>query len=358
MNTDARASGGAGRRAWRSALLVFVLFFVIAQVVLFAVSYTRRQVKRRAVSSTSVALRASAPAPRAAGAVPAAAPALPAVQPSPPVEAKASEPTERILEGPESPPEHSAAVDGGAAEGEETAGAGDPPPGDRAERERRQASRERERRERVQAERRREETRLEMERDRAELEKEKERARAERTLAEKARQEAEREKARQEAEREKARQEAERRRAQDQRRSPGGGAEQPAAPRPAPRPDVLVVLVNSRALAGNLSRQDIRNIYYGKVTVWPNNTPVVVYSRPASSSAGRKFYRAILGASASAFREHWSQLQLSGGGLAPVVVSSAESIVARVSSSPGAIGYVLEPEMTGEVSGVRLFRFK
>jgi ABC-type phosphate transport system substrate-binding protein len=123
-------------------------------------------------------------------------------------------------------------------------------------------------------------------------------------------------------------------------------------------PDVLVVVVSSRAGSAGLSREEIRNIYTGKTTFWPNNTPVRAYNRPAGSPAGRKFFRSLLGMSSSSFREHWNELQLSGGGIAPATVTSAESILARVAGASGAIGYVLESELPADVPGVRLIRFK
>jgi ABC-type phosphate transport system substrate-binding protein len=121
---------------------------------------------------------------------------------------------------------------------------------------------------------------------------------------------------------------------------------------------VLVVVVSSRAGSAGLSREEIRNIYTGKTTFWPNNTPVRAYNRPAGSPAGRKFFRSLLGMSSSSFREHWNELQLSGGGIAPATVTSAESILARVAGASGAIGYVLESELPADVPGVRLIRFK
>ena len=352
---SAAVTGGAGRGSRRRGLLLFALLLVVAQVLLFAFLRMRKD-GEVARASPSVASTVGETAERPGASLP--SPAAPAPQ-ARPLEtdpqgaraAPASEPGNQPLDGPENrPPDPSASSNAGNADD------GDDKKDDgaraRAERERRdRADRERDRRDRDRADRER--ARLETERDRARIEMDKERARIELERAEKVRLDAERERARLDAER-----------ATLARTQPASAEipEQPqaAAPpaRPAGSPDVLVVLVSSGAGAANLSREEVRNIYFGRTTFWPNNTPVRAYNRPAGSAAGRKFFRSLLGTSAGAFREHWNELQLSGGGIAPATVTSAESIVARVAGSSGAIGYVLESELPADVSGVRLVRFK
>jgi chemotaxis protein histidine kinase CheA len=214
---------------------------------------------------------------------------------------------------------------------------------ERLERERQEkAEREREKaeRERADRERREEEKRLAEQRKLAEAEKQ--RAAAE---AEKVRQEAE--KARAEAEAEKARLEAERIKAE--------AAKQIAAA-PKGSPNVLV-LVLGPGVSG-ASREAIRNVYLGKTSVWPNGTTARPMNRPSGSAAGRKFFGGVLGMSGGEFKEHWSSLQLSGGGIAPSTISSAETMVAKVAATRGGIGYVLESELPSNTSGVKLVPLK
>ncbi len=327
--------------------MLFAVLLVVAQVLLFAFLRMR---KDGDASRASAAASGSVAKPQ--GVLPGSP--LPQATPLPetPAEAArtvAAEPEKEPLDGSGNKPsgasgeQASSPADAGGDEAKEEGSKAS-----RQERERRdRAERDRERRDRERAERERERARLDAERERARIEMERERAKIELERAERARLEAEREKAHLEAERAKL------------------AAQKSAAPTavaPLPRPtgssDVLVVLVSSRAGSGSLSREDIRNIYFGKTTFWPNNTPVRAYNRPASSPAGRRFFRSLLGMSSGAFREHWNELQLSGGGIAPATITSAESILARVAGASGAIGYVLESELPADVSGVRLIRFK
>lgn len=350
--------GGVGRGGGRRGLLLFALLLVVAQVVLFAVLRSGRHSKTESDSSSENGPLAGSQdsAKVVAAQVPpqGAAPMAPSIAaPEAARTVAAAQPGNEPIKG--SSPRTASSVD--ADDTASHADAGDDKDEDRTARrerdKRERADRERDKRERAQAERdARERARIEAERDRARLEAEKDRARYETERAEKARVEAEREKARLEAER--ARIEAE-------QRKPAASDEPsaaPVAPRPTGSSNVLVVVVSARAGGGSLSREEIRNIYFGKTTFWPNNTPVRAYNRPAGTAAGRKFFRSVLGTSAGAFREHWNQLQLSGGGIAPSIVSSADSVVARVAGSSGAIGYLLESELPADVSGVRLIRFK
>ena len=63
-------------------------------------------------------------------------------------------------------------------------------------------------------------------------------------------------------------------------------------------------------------------------------------------------------ASAASFREHWSSLQMSGSGIAPSTIGSAESMIARVAGTAGAIGYVLESELPADLKGLRIIRLR
>jgi hypothetical protein len=357
MKTDAAwGGGGVGRGGRRRGLLSFAVLLVIAQVVLFVFLRVHRDGDRvrdpspvrapEPLAGASSRHRSPAPAPKPIGS-PAQAPqgarlvasARPGNQP---LDGTGNDPAvagEHAVSDPERGDDHADSSRLGKR--------------DRDRRENERADRERERRDRVERDRdqARERTRLEAERDRAKLEAERDRVRLEAERAEKARIETERERAMLDADR-----------AQLAEKDQVGSARPAvaiASPPPSPgNPDVLVVMVSSRAGGGNLGREQIRNIYFGKTTFWANNTPVRVYNRPSGSAAGRKFFRSVLGMSAGAFREHWNELQLSGGGIAPATVGSAESIVARIAGGPGAIGYALESELPADVSGVRLIRFK
>ena len=123
-----------------------------------------------------------------------------------------------------------------------------------------------------------------------------------------------------------------------------------------PKVDVLVFVLGPST--PSMSTDQIRNVYLGRASVWPNGTTARPLNRPAGTAAARKFYGGILKMSAGAYVEHWSEIQLSGGGIAPNVVSSGKTLVAKVAATSGGFGYVMESELPAETSGVRLVRLK
>jgi hypothetical protein len=193
------------------------------------------------------------------------------------------------------------------------------------------------------------------ERDRREADERRREAEARRASeAEKARLAAEAEKARLAAEKAKAEAAAEASRLEAERIK--AEAAKKAATAVKGSSNVLVLVMGPGT--GSPGRDAIRNVYLGKSSVWPNGTTARPMNRPAGSAAGRKFFGGVLGMSGGEFREHWSELQLSGGGISPSTVSSATTMVAKVAATRGAMGYVLESELPENVNGVTLVRLK
>jgi hypothetical protein len=201
------------------------------------------------------------------------------------------------------------------------------------------------------------------ERDRREAEERRREAEAKRASdVEKARLAAEAEKARLAAEKAKAEAAAEQARLEQEKIKAAAAAKQVAATTTtgtdaAKGSSKVLVLVLGPGVS-HPSREAIRNVYLGKTSVWPNGTTAHPMNRPSGSAAGRKFFGGILKMSGGEFKEHWSELQLSGGGIAPSTVSSATTMIAKVAATRGGMGYVLESELPENTNGVTLVRLK
>lgn len=110
-------------------------------------------------------------------------------------------------------------------------------------------------------------------------------------------------------------------------------------------PLALTVVVNERSTLKTITREELRNIYLGKLGFWSDNTKVVAYDRPVDRDAGVTFYRDVLKMVPARFRHHWQSQQLSGRGIAPEPVAAAEDLLARVAANPGGIGYLHTSEV-------------
>lgn len=115
--------------------------------------------------------------------------------------------------------------------------------------------------------------------------------------------------------------------------------------RAADPPLALIVVVNERSTMKTITREELRNVYLGKLGFWSDNSKVVAFDRPVDREAGQSFYRDVLKMVPARFRHHWQSQQLSGRGIAPEPIASVDDVIARVAANPGGIGYLHTTEM-------------
>ncbi len=83
-----------------------------------------------------------------------------------------------------------------------------------------------------------------------------------------------------------------------------------------------------------------RAMFGMRQTSWADGTPVRVFVLPDKHPLHGEFCKEILNIYPYQLRQSWDRLIYSGTGQAPTEVLSEEEMLARVSSTPGAIGYV------------------
>jgi ABC-type phosphate transport system substrate-binding protein len=106
----------------------------------------------------------------------------------------------------------------------------------------------------------------------------------------------------------------------------------------------VVVIAHPSSAAASLSDSDARNLFTLETARLGGDrvTPVVL------ENGVDGFYRWI-GRDFSDLRKVWLRKKLSGEGNPPQTLASAAAVVAHVSSTPGAIGYVPAAAATGSV---------
>ncbi len=100
------------------------------------------------------------------------------------------------------------------------------------------------------------------------------------------------------------------------------------------------VIVNASNPVRSLSREDVAAFFLRRRTSWPGGGAVAPVDLPAETSVRDTFSRQILHRSPSAVSAYWVQEIFAGRSEPPPVKSSDAAVVAYVSSTPGAIGYV------------------
>ena len=104
--------------------------------------------------------------------------------------------------------------------------------------------------------------------------------------------------------------------------------------------DEIRVKVNGVDLPQNyFSREHLREIFFVRVTSWPNGLPIRVFVLPDQNPLHIRFAKEILGVYPYQLRSAWDRMVYSGTGVPPTVVDTEEEMRARLKATPGAIGY-------------------
>ena len=111
----------------------------------------------------------------------------------------------------------------------------------------------------------------------------------------------------------------------------------------------LVVVTGAHTTIARLSREQVADIYLGRVTILPGGTSAVPLDLPASSAEREAFYNLITGKSAAQVKAYWAKMSFTGKGVPPKQLSSSADIKKFAGNKPGAIGYLEEDAVDGSV---------
>ncbi|VAX20037.1 hypothetical protein MNBD_NITROSPINAE02-1389 [hydrothermal vent metagenome] len=121
----------------------------------------------------------------------------------------------------------------------------------------------------------------------------------------------------------------------------------------------LVIVVNKNNTVDELSANELRNIFLGKMSFWPNGASVKMcdLTEPAvddESSSRAVLARRFLHKELTTLKIYWIKMIFSGKGRPPSSVGSADEVIRFVSSHEGGIGYVEPQYVTGEVKTIKI----
>jgi hypothetical protein len=100
----------------------------------------------------------------------------------------------------------------------------------------------------------------------------------------------------------------------------------------------IAVIVNQQNPENGLAIEDLRHLYLGVRTAFPNRAPVLLLALPKVSE---RFYLAALDMSGDKVKRYWIGLVFSGdSALPPKQVADAEELKRLVARHPGAVGFI------------------
>ncbi len=115
-----------------------------------------------------------------------------------------------------------------------------------------------------------------------------------------------------------------------------------AAPAISPPPRrTISIIVSSRNPVHNLSRADLRRIFVGQTTRWPNDHPIVIFLWPPASPDGRLFLDRIVHLTDIDYSQIWIGAVFRGQvSTVPRIISDRKTMLQRVAADADAIGFL------------------
>ncbi len=103
-----------------------------------------------------------------------------------------------------------------------------------------------------------------------------------------------------------------------------------------------------------LSKGSLRAIFGMRLHAWPDGTSIKVFVMPDETSLHTAFSKEKLNVFPYQLRAAWDRLVFSGTGQAPETVATPEEMLARVASTPGAVGYLPRSRIDGKVNVLQI----
>lgn len=109
-------------------------------------------------------------------------------------------------------------------------------------------------------------------------------------------------------------------------------------------PASVSFLVSARNGVRDLSAGDLRRIFLGEISRWPNGHRIIVFVRSSDTPEGRLFLDRLIRMSDIDYSQWWLGAVFRGRAAnSPSVLASDEAMVKAVATTPDAIGFVAAP---------------
>lgn len=111
----------------------------------------------------------------------------------------------------------------------------------------------------------------------------------------------------------------------------------------------VVVIANPKVGAERLTRDDVVNIFLGRLRQFPSGQAALPADLPPAAPEKAQFYRQLVNKELAEINAYWARLVFSGRTQPPRQAHSAEELLSFVATTPGAVGYVERSLADGRV---------
>jgi ABC-type phosphate transport system substrate-binding protein len=115
--------------------------------------------------------------------------------------------------------------------------------------------------------------------------------------------------------------------------------------------DVVAVVAATSAVT-TLSKDQVTDIFLGKVSRFPNGSIAAPIDQEEGSPARDEFYAAYAGKSPAQMKSHWSKIIFTGRGQPPKAVSNSVEVKKLIAANPQAISYIERSALDSSVKVV------
>jgi ABC-type phosphate transport system substrate-binding protein len=102
----------------------------------------------------------------------------------------------------------------------------------------------------------------------------------------------------------------------------------------------VVVVVSARSPITALSKNQLIDIFLGKVSRYPDGTEAMPVDQVEGSGPRDEFYAKTADKSAAQIKAYWSKIIFTGRGQPPPTVSNSVEMKKWIQKNPAAIGYI------------------
>jgi len=114
--------------------------------------------------------------------------------------------------------------------------------------------------------------------------------------------------------------------------------------------DHYEIVTNPGVREKALSVNSLRSIFSMHLKTWPDGTKIRVFVLSDENQLHQSVSKEKLNVFPYQLRSTWDRLVFSGTGQAPFIVNSTEEMLAKVASTPGAIGYLWRANINENVN--------
>ncbi len=114
----------------------------------------------------------------------------------------------------------------------------------------------------------------------------------------------------------------------------------------------FVVVVSAKSPVGNLSAEQVFDIFLGKTSNFPGGGPTLPVDQLEGSALRDEFYAKVASKSPAQLKAYWSKIVFTGKGQPPKEVADSSAVKKLIAENPNAIGYIDKSAVDSGVKAV------